>query len=440
MDGLFNQAFGKTEQSVPKEVVRELNKELPKGYKYVWDNKLEQLIIRPAKSKQPFTYTIEFSTEENNLPANLSDTDLAEYIYRTQKTIKVKHVYAIDKNGNKRDVYEDPITHKNVSDKSEFYISPSPFPPAIGMVFTVEDGENIEVKIKRQPYESMNHILLENESPSGLKIRWILSELKESNDQQRQQEGDSLPSATMTVTATPSKAKSVDDALNGLKILKAFATGNLYIDGHKSEDKQSEGKLDVNDINDKIDFWTTLKKLQEILNVKFDPGADYPVEDARFAYEIDQSLIENKEHVLTAPFEHFHIGEMKFKKEQREAFLAEHPEIKDKSDDGKELSDNDIMLQDYENRLVGKANTSFTFVQDVNCTLLGAKFQLSKATVLSNLVINRIVPQEKGMELYIANGKESTDPWKMISKYTVTEEDATKALDELFGKYCGKKG
>lgn len=475
MSGLFKQAFNshlkqnnKAEQPIPKAVIKELNKELPNQFHYQWDKKLKQLVITPNKASGKTSFDVQFDAKKNGLPTNLTDQELIDYVYRTQKTIELSHVYIKDKEGNKREVTEDPFSHKNSGEQIKFFASPKKFPPAIPLTFKVEDGDDITVLMKRKPYESMDHILLENENISGLSIRWIISEegikkthednqtteqaeKAEQTDKVEQQQKGSIPAATMTVTSKPTSADSVDDAIKGLKILHGFATGNLLIDGHEYggflDDKSS---LDIKDIEEKLDIWKTFKALEEKLNIKFDPKADYPIEDAKAAFELDQSLLQNKEQVTVAPFSHFHLGTMKFRPNEKEEFIKKHSEVREAIDkaqkEGKELTDNELIVMEYKH-MIGHPNTTFTFLQDVGRTLLGAEFSVVRSVILQNIVIDKIVPDSKGMEVYIRNCKENKDstlgedhePWKMITKYALNESEAQTDLDRLFSKYCDKK-
>ena len=397
--GFFKQAFQKQKETIPTEVIKEINIDSPKGFEYVQSNTAGHLILTPTDEPVPRKFLIKFDAKENGLPTNLSDEELMDYVYRTQKRVTGKKIYVIDQYGKNRKMMEDPVTHEGDDADTQFVIIPSPFPTAFPCVLTVENDEIISVNMQRVPYESMDHILLENQDVSGMKMRWILAE--------KQKLGE--PAAKMSVTATPGQADSVADVIKGLKVLKAVLTGSIKIDGYplkditissqssdgsNSENHVENGEIDddLQNVQQRLGFWVSLKQLEDKLSVHFDPKLNNSFDEGKLSYTLIQNLLSNHETVIQAPVDHLNIGHLSFRPGQKELFLQEHQDLKDQN-----LSDQEMIFKEYKEKLVGKSNASIAFLQYVDCTLLDAKFRLVQSVILNNISVANIENDKNGV-------------------------------------------
>ena len=436
--GFFKEAFQKRKETIPDEVVKEINIDSPKGFEYVQSNTAGYLILTPTSEAVSRKFLVKFDAKENGLPTNLSDEELMNYVYRTQKRVIGKQITVIDQQGEKRNIMEDPITHEGKDQETPVWIIPAEFPQLSPSVLTVENDEKISVNMQRVPYESMDHILLENKDISGMKMRWVLAENQKSGE----------PAAKMSVTATSGQADSVDDAIKGLKILKAVLTGSIKIDGYplkditistqisddsSSEDHIENGQIDedLQDIQQRLSLWVLLKQLEDKLNVHFDPKLNNSFDEGKLSYTLIQNLLNNHETVIQAPVDYLNIGHLSFMPGQKELFLQDHQDLTDQN-----LSDQEMIFEEYKAKLVGKSNVSIAFLQYVDCTLLGAKFRLVQSVIMNNISVENIESDKDGVKLHIINGRNSENPWRMITKFAINEEVAQNNLIELGKKHC----
>lgn len=392
-----------TERVLPAKVVKVLNKQLPRGYQYESDGH-GHYVVKPSSKKttQHFTGTVNY--EKSGIPKEISQEQLGEYVYRTQKKIFFDDVKIVEdgKTLDFPDIYKDPITGEKTEIAHDFIMLPSPFPPAAPMKFETYDGEKVNIDFIRVPYDSFDYIKFENVSFPALKMTWTIPEREHKAE---------LGPGIINLSATPSKAESVDDAILALKILKSFAIRRLKInDTRMGEDLGSATKLKNDQLEDRIKFWSLFKRLEGILNVRFDPGADYPEEDQHFAAELFYNFLDCKDFVYTKPFAHFHIGMNSLIKKEK-AF-----------DD-----------------IIGMPGLSLSFIGHNKATLMGAEFELYISNVLVDMTLEKIVFDEdkQGAELYISDAGEA--PFKMIKRYYVSELEAKEGMNRIYTEYATVK-
>lgn len=389
------------QRKVPDQVIKELNLNLPKGYTYKLDKKLNQLIIVPVNDDIPKKMHIKLNLKEMDLPAHLKANQLFDYLYRTQRSVEVSEGSIADdeKTLDFTDIMKDPITGKKPKGLLKFVIAPEPFPEPQPITISTVDGRKIVLKMKRVPFDSLDSIKIVNDNFPALSLRLIIPEgIKDQNN-----------SLTLTVSVIPARAESIDDALTALSIFEGFVKGSLRIDDVQIGNGQGqEIKYDIKKFEEKKDFYQSIKQIEEILGIKFNPGADYPLEDAKFAWELDKTLVRNEEIVSNAPISHFHVG-------------------------GAGVTEEDFIKKVESGNYI-----SFTYIQQSKCTLLGAEFELYETILLAHVQVEKVVVDKdrKGSEIYISNIKE--DPWKLVRKFSKTMKKAVKIQTELFNKYSEK--
>ena len=115
-------------------------------------------------------------------------------------------------------------------------------------------------------------------------------------------------------SVTPTKAKSVSEAVASLNALKGVSNRTAIIGGLQQIPTPIPDKgFDEEQLKAALELWTTLKKLEEILEVAFNPEAELPYEDVVFLSELKICLLDNKRIKRDHPFEHFHVGELNTK-------------------------------------------------------------------------------------------------------------------------------
>ena len=401
----FYKAFRKEESPriLPKKVVTEVNKGLPKGYSYERDKKTGIYYVQPNNKGESQIINGSIDYKKNNIPETIPREQLLEYAYRMQKKIEFdpteiddgEKVYSTD------DVFKDPITGESKGER-HYYILPKPFPSPAPVSLQLSDGRSIEVMVQRQPYDKMDQIKLENVSFPSINIIWIIPEKK----------GDAP--GTITISASPKKAETVADVIVSLQIVQEFLSRKLKIDGVLMGKNLSgnPGNIEDEHLAESIVFWSNIEKLEKILQVRFNPQVDLAEDDFRFSSELFKCFIEEQDLVYAKPIKHFHLGIQ----ESSDAIetcdtLTKHPGI------------------------------SLSFVGErPNCTLLGAHFTLYESNVLVDMIVDRVIIDEdkKGIEVFISDAPGAS--FRVIRRFYLTMDEAQENMQRMFTQHTVFRG
>ncbi len=397
----------KNKRKVPNSVIKELNKDLPKGYRYIEDEKKGHLVITGSRDGANEQMVVNINLEKEGIPSYVPPEKVMDYIYRTQKTIHL-HDTRIVKEGKTiylREMSKDPVTGEDAIEDGYEMLIPSEFPPAAPMHMETEDGTELDIMFRRQPYDSMEASKFANESFPALNIEWIMPDKRTKIDEKGKRREN--PS-TITISVRATKAESVEDAITALKIFKGYATGTLILQGQKiGKDLSEETGVDLVKLDENITYWKDIHKLEVILGVHFDPRGELSDEDRLFCLELVAMFVYDQDVVYKEPFNHFHIGKMMF----------ENKGVK-------------------EENLVGMENMGFAFTNGPEkCSLYGAEFEVFEAVSLLDIKLDRVENDDdgNGMELYISSSKNSV--WKLVRRYCLTKEEASNKHEEMFHKY-----
>lgn len=265
---------------IPRELIDQLNKDLPEGLEYVEIGENACGIM--SKENLTISLPIVFPEIPEKI-ANLINTtdDLFEYIYRTQTklTCKPNEDGTIEINSNKvavSNLIRFPLSSHCVADSSEFCIVPQPFPEIGALNFQTGDM-NKTLNMKRIPYESMNTVVIESQDDTWLRVRVLLHE----------------DNSTITVNFTfrLEIIKSVKELVKALKFNNSVFTNGISMMGHKLDGVISEDKVVENET---IEFWEKVLQIEGIFGLSFD--CSLPI-TYNIAYEFEvlyRSLIDDK--------------------------------------------------------------------------------------------------------------------------------------------------
>ena len=396
-----------TSRRLPAKVVAELNKELPKGFKYEYEPQSGQYMIVPTLKNHDMGFKGEINRKKNGIPEDIPQSQIFEYMYRIQKPLEVDNVEIGE--GEKRvkldTMLKDPITGASNVSNGKFFFIPKPFPDPLAMIVETADNEKQSIQFQRQPYESMDYVKYANVSFEGLSIEWILPEVKTNSSIK-------LGPGKINISVKPEKCQSVRLSVIALKIFRDFMNGDLLINGTKvgkSESKETS-KDEAERVLESIYFWENLEKLEKALDVHFHPSAAVPEEDQKFAAELIHNFVDEKDLVYSSPLKQFHVGF-----------------------DGPPDEDNSIW------DLESMASVSLSFVGGPgDATLLGAQFQLFETNVLVDMrVIKTVLDKDKmGAEIFVedAPGKK----YKLIKRYYLTMDDAKNNMKRMFDEHTEK--
>ena len=396
MIGNFYDNFSKKEtpREIPQEVLDVVNRKLPKQLAYYQDEK--GCVLRPVPESDimnsPMLASMVFG---ENVPAelkNLPRDKWLEYLYRTQKRIEVKNVRMKlgDAEWEIRDMVGNPLVKHDDFEKLEMV--PEKFPPARPVHLETEDGTKVEMLVGRQPYESMNEIMLANETFPALRLEWYYHEEKES--------------LRMKITVSASKAETVTDAVAALKIFLGFYDGTLTINQLKMPGKMKVDEADDEVFRKQLEFWEKAQELEKILNVSFTPSADFPEEDRLFFEELNRCLLEKKALTFKHPFFEFTGTGVNFYGHKKEEVL-------------------------------NRPGTSFLFMESPGRgTLLGAEFPIYSVCRMSGFMITDIIEEgkisSKGQnEARILINDAGEEPWILKRQYFASEKEAVEEYKRL---------
>lgn len=197
----------------------------------------------------------------------------------------------------------------------------------------------------------------------------------------------------------------MSDAIAALNVFKGLYNGTASINGKKQTAFiTTDNQFDNEQIETALDLWITLKQLEDILGVTFDPAADFPHEDIVFLSELRVGLLERKGIRWNHPFEHFHVNGLNIKSYSIEDIL-------------------------------GKEKVSMNFFEGpISATLLGAIFELYSETEMRDFIITSVEWDDESKtsgEIYIAD-EASGKSWVLIRKYlTAGEAEKRKRKIEL---------
>lgn len=385
----FFEEFGHKADSnlkIPKEIIEELDKDLPDNLVYKYDEKGYYIAV-PKTPDTPLKITTKIDVD------NIKDEKLKEklrsipidkwpdYLWRSQKTVPIKNA----KIGNdKQKVNIEDIIGNPLSDKhgkiTDAKIYPSEEFKTTKVRFEDADGVKLEMTFKQQAYDSISEVKFSNIDFPALKIDiYIYSPLVDDAEKEENSQTNKNEPIHTKFFLKPTKAESVHDAITAAKISKSILTGAIKINGEIAKPSKIVGPSDLQKVDNSIWFWENAQKLEKKLNVNFDPRAEFSIEDSKLFYELIQSILENKENVLQHPFKKFHVS---------------HFELNDGKTNFDGLPKDHLGLKCPEG--------------PIDVTLLGATFQIYSITSLMNFDIIRIEWDDNengGAYLYI---KDST--------------------------------
>lgn len=385
----FNDAFPKKKENsveIPDEVLSCLNKDLPSNFIYYKDKDGYRVGPKPEAISEKMLLNVNINKEfVDKHFKGISEDKWTEYIYRTQLPIPVSNVCIGDKAKQIpiENMQGNPLDDSNTTVKDAF-IYPEPFPPAIPMHFETEDGDIIELHIRRAPYGSLSEVKFVNENFPAIKFSIIYDEKK----------GTSKVKCSIALA----KAESSVDALSAVHFFKSFYNRTLKIEGQEIQNFVNfQKEINLDSLYAEQEFWTNAIQLEKKLNVSFKPGERISKEDIRLFAELATSLIKGKEIGWEHPIEHFRIVNLRM--------------------NGESLDE-----------LIGKEKLTIEFREGPELLeLLGAKFEVYSKTKLVDIIITSIEwddKNKKSAEIYVSDPPDGT--WKLYRKY-MTKEQALEA-------------
>ena len=387
-------------RKLPSSVAEILKRDLPEGYQFEYDEDLGHFIAVPEDKSIPQTFELEFDKETlAQLPdwAKTSSEALCEYLYRTQKTIKVSITNLVCKDGTRREIsalLKDPFSGKGKLEGQ--FIKASPFPKIPNFLFETESGKKREICFERKPCESRDSIVIESVNTPGIFMRFVIPEKC----------SDMKPTATMKVDL--SSASTIADIVIAWEMLLGHMDGTLKINGHKVGAISPE-TFDKNTLEGRIHYWQKIEILEGVLGVRFDPKEKMSSKDDRLLNELVFTLVDRKICKYTEPYEYVHINE---------------DAVKDP-----------VFKKEIHN---SQSPVALSFIRGPEkYNLLGTEFDLFKASTMKDVRVSYVETDEEGAKIHIESF--GTTPWTLFEMYAKTEDDAKRAQKWVFDKLVRNK-
>lgn len=263
----FDNAFkGKSlrEQKIPDVMLKYLSNNLPKGVKYVSDNKGNLTITSSDGSAVTIGgFTVTVTNEMRAALGNeYSSARVAKYAYNTQKRIllnlKEKGIILI--NGERMPVEKfaynifDNFSYIN----SKFYMIPPKFPEPFELELGCKKYKR-KLIFQRMPYPSLNKSKFQSINEDPLRMEFVICEENYS--------------VQMTLGFDLKKAITVRDIVETVFIYNAFCEGNGLLMG-KPAGRMGE-KVDSKKFDEEsAEFWEKVLEIEEKLNIIFIPPKD----------------------------------------------------------------------------------------------------------------------------------------------------------------------
>lgn len=412
----FYQSLGEeadVDRQIPQEILDELNKELPSNLALIQDKDGNCIAVpRPGRDGKAVVMTTQFDIDPDK-DANLIERlkkipqeKRLEYLYRIQKSVSVKNAEIGD---GKQMVPMGKTVGNPFSDEEEKLVDcrmyPQKFADPFPLLFESQEGDEVTILFQQQIYDSLTEIKFCNINFSALKIEmYVYSPLAEDCKEEAKTSKNSPVSVTYSVT--PTMAETVTDAVKALHIFSGLFSGETRVNGQMMVSEAARMNFEPQKVEDALAFWTAALGLEEIIGVHFCPGADFPVEDARFFSELDVCFNEKKEIVWKHPFDSFHVN-------------------------GFESPDNNP------DKIIDCGKLHLQFIEGpIHAKLLGAEFEIYSFTQMRDFVVTDIEWEDENRrsgEVYIVDAPGKT--WTLKRLY-ITKQDA----DELKEKSKANKG
>lgn len=241
---------------IPTEIMKVINRELPKDLKYYqFENGMCGIVSKNAEA-----ITIKTQIKIPEIPEEIKKeihdfNDMYEYLYRTQKSCEV----VPDEDGNIlinnnkikiENFVKDVILDQKIK---KFQMVPPSFPKPVKM--NIQAGNMIkEFSIERQPYESMDTVYLKTVEEKPLCIKFYIK----SNNK-----------VDVNININISEIENVDEIVDACEYYKNFMEGKIILGNSKIESFKGNTENSESHIEDKISFWKKVLEIEKYLNKSF---------------------------------------------------------------------------------------------------------------------------------------------------------------------------
>ncbi len=272
----FRKAFESKNISVPDSILKQLEKDLPDGFKYKSLDDGTCIMIPDDINKiiKKESFVLPKYLENKNI------NEILQYSYSSQEPLKLKENIPLD-DGILivKDMLKFPFRTEEVS-LGEIVLVPSPF-----YEFNLElsgNGVKKNITMKRQKSKSINQIIFKRVDSRDLDFSYVLDS-KSSKIKFR-------------ININFEQCDSIEELINNLKLYKSFGDGTIKISGTNigKEGHNFKINIDRNALDSTIDFYEKLLKITKLINIDIKPKSSIDNEDIYCVEELYRTLIDNK--------------------------------------------------------------------------------------------------------------------------------------------------
>lgn len=382
----FNKVFNKKPQAqteVPQAMLDHMNRQLPKGIKYISSNDGRCTIVSESESITLGGFTFRPTEEQKKiLGKNYTYDDVMAYFYNAQKQmpLELKRDGYITLNGQEIPIDQlsyNPMLPSVKYVSGSFMAFPQKFPPPFSLTVGVADGiYSRTLTVKRIPNESVHVAVFQSKENEPLMIKYSI-------DEKRQK-------LNMSITFNLKYAKTIRDIVESTMIYNAYLSGNASLGG---------APLDViayGDTTTKFDlksalFWEKVLRIEECLGVNFVP----PMDD-----------VQNDDIILVEELYQNLINHVPIRDTQKLTSIGGDWDFNDSHRDIKDS--------------VGLA-IFFQFHSIIDAELFGVKFSLPILTGVCNARIKEIIIKEEKPKLVLEDESEEKEQF-ICTMFFLTEE------------------
>ena len=388
MLGDFYNSFkkGKSNFQLPEAVKEIISKDLPENYGYVYSEQLKRYVVAPIDKNEPQTININFDRSQiSDFPnwALENPNATMEYLYRTQKSIKINSALLKDKSGKTYPLSElnkDPFS-SNEKIVNE-YIIPSPFPEGRLVSFETESGKKRDIVIQRVPCDSREYVKMSNIDFPALSLNLYIPDV-----------GCKGP-GKINISATPSKADNVMDAVFSLELLKGYVEGTLKINGKRlGKELPDDPNYNIELMDEKLKYWNLVLSLQEKMGVKFNPQIKMDLNEQRLFEELVLAFVYDQDIEYISPANYFTVN--------------------------KEAIDDPVFKK---TAIMENNGLALSFVNGPEKhKLMGANIKLYTVNLLMGFKIDHMEEVEDNTKIFITSAGDS--PWKYYKRYALLKRE-----------------
>ena len=265
-DKVFN-SKPQPQMEIPEAFIAYLNKQLPEGVKYVLDDDGNCVITADGASFTLGGFEFVVSQEDKKILGKaFSRDDILHLFYNRQKPIPLQ----LEKEGivllNGKEFPVDKMflnPHNPISKQSgSFFMSPSPLPGPFVLAVGCKEYER-NVFVSRIPHNSVNTMAFESDKSDPLRVSYLIAPEEQK--------------LTMSMSFNLSRAKTIRDIVECIRIYNAYLDGEGYLCGQPLETKLT-GESVKRFEETIIEFWEKVLAIEDCLDVVFAP----PREDVDF--------------------------------------------------------------------------------------------------------------------------------------------------------------